>query len=86
MKKIITFSIIFVLFFGLNLSKAQAPDKVKNTFKQKFATATNVKWSKENAKEYLREHPEVAKEIEAKIRANAKQLSEGMTAPRSEDD
>jgi recombination protein RecA len=41
---------------------------------------------KENAKEYLREHPEVAKEVEAKIRANAKQLSEGMVAPRTEDD
>ncbi len=41
---------------------------------------------KENAKEYLREHPEVAKEVEAKIRANAKQLSEGMTAPRTEED
>ena len=41
---------------------------------------------KENAKEYLREHPEIAKEIEAKIRANAKQLADGMTAPRSEDD
>lgn len=41
---------------------------------------------KENAKEYLREHPEVAKEIEAKIRANAKQLADGMTAPRTEDD
>jgi len=41
---------------------------------------------KENAKEYLREHPEIAKEIEAKIRANAKQLSEGMVAPRTEDD
>ena len=41
---------------------------------------------KENAKEYLREHPEIAKEVEAKIRANAKQLSEGMAAPRSEDD
>ena len=41
---------------------------------------------KENAKEYLREHPEIAKEIEAKIRANAKQLSEGMTSPRTVDD
>ena len=41
---------------------------------------------KENAKEYLREHPEIAKEIEAKIRANAKQLSGGMTAPRTVDD
>ena len=41
---------------------------------------------KENAKEYLREHPEIAKEIEAKIRANAKQLADGMTAPRTEED
>jgi len=41
---------------------------------------------KENAKEYLREHPEMAAEIEAKIRANAKQLADGMTAPRTEDD
>ena len=41
---------------------------------------------KENAKEYLREHPEVAKEVEAKIRANAKQISEGMVAPRTEED
>ena len=41
---------------------------------------------KENAKEYLREHPEVAKEVEAKIRANAKQLADGMAAPRNEDD
>jgi recombination protein RecA len=41
---------------------------------------------KENAKEYLREHPEIAKEIEAKIRANAKQLADGMAAPRTEED
>jgi recombination protein RecA len=41
---------------------------------------------KENAKEYLREHPEVAAEIEAKIRANAKQLADMMPAVRSEDD
>jgi recombination protein RecA len=41
---------------------------------------------KENAKEYLKENPKIAAEIEAKIRANAKQLSEGMVAPRTEDD
>jgi recombination protein RecA len=41
---------------------------------------------KENAKEFLREHPAIANEIEAKIRANAKQLAEGMTAARTEDD
>ena len=41
---------------------------------------------KENAKEFLREHPEIAQELEDKIRANAKQLNEVMAAPRSEDD
>jgi recombination protein RecA len=41
---------------------------------------------KENAKEFLREHPAIANEIEAKIRTNAKQLAEGMTAARTEDD
>jgi recombination protein RecA len=41
---------------------------------------------KENAKEYLRENPKIAAEIEAKIRANAKQLSEDMVAPRTEED
>jgi len=41
---------------------------------------------KENAKEFLREHPEIAKELEDKIRANAKKLNEAMAAPRGEDD
>ncbi len=41
---------------------------------------------KENAKEFLREHPEIAKELEDKIRANAKLLNEAMVAPRGEDD
>lgn len=41
---------------------------------------------KENAKEYLREHPEIAAEIEAKICANAKQLADLMPAARSEED
>ena len=41
---------------------------------------------KENAKEFLREHPEIAKELEDKIRANAKKLNEVMVAPRGEDD
>jgi recombination protein RecA len=41
---------------------------------------------KENAKEYLREHPAIAKEIEAKIRANAKTLADIMPAVRGEDD
>lgn len=41
---------------------------------------------KENAKEFLREHPEIAKELEDKIRANAKTLNEVMVAPRGEDD
>jgi len=41
---------------------------------------------KENAKEFLREHPEIAQDLEAKIHANAKQLNEVMAAPRGEDD
>ncbi|WP_047552777.1 recombinase RecA [Methylotenera sp. G11] len=41
---------------------------------------------KENAKEFLREHPEIAQDLEDKIRANAKKLNEVMAAPRGEDD
>lgn len=41
---------------------------------------------KENAKEYLREHPEIAAEIEGKIRANAKALADIMPSARGEDD
>lgn len=41
---------------------------------------------KDNAREYLRTHPEIANEIDAKIRANIKALNETMTASRSEDD
>jgi recombination protein RecA len=41
---------------------------------------------KDNAREYLKEHPEVANEIDAKIRANMKALSETMTAVRGEYD
>ncbi len=41
---------------------------------------------KENAKEFLREHPEIAAEIEAKIRENAKQLADIMPSARSEED
>jgi len=41
---------------------------------------------KENAKEFLREHPEIAKELEDKIRANAKKLNEVMVAPRGDDE
>ncbi len=41
---------------------------------------------KENAKEFLREHPEIANDLEAKIRANAKSLNEAMVAPRTEDE
>ena len=49
----------------------------KNDFKQ---------YEKENAKEFLREPPVIAAELEAKIRANAKSLNEAMAAPRGEDD
>jgi len=41
---------------------------------------------KDNAREYLKEHPAIANEIDAKIRANSKVLVEAMVAPRSDDE
>ncbi|MBM3350648.1 MAG: recombinase RecA [Betaproteobacteria bacterium] len=41
---------------------------------------------KDNAREFLRANPDIANEIDAKIRANMKALNEIMGAPRSEDD
>lgn len=41
---------------------------------------------KENAKEFLRENPAIAAEIEAKIRDNSNVLADSMTAAKSEDD
>jgi recombination protein RecA len=41
---------------------------------------------KDNAREYLKSHPEIANEIDAKIRANMKTLNEAMPAVRGEDD
>lgn len=41
---------------------------------------------KDNSRQYLREHPEIANEIDAKIRANSKVLLEDMIAPREEGD
>jgi recombination protein RecA len=41
---------------------------------------------KDNAREYLKSHPEIANEIDAKIRANMKEVSEAMPAVRAEDD
>ncbi|HWU65770.1 MAG TPA: recombinase RecA [Methylophilus sp.] len=41
---------------------------------------------KENAKEFLRENPAIAAEIEAKIRENSNVLADGMAAARGEDD
>ena len=41
---------------------------------------------KDNAREFLKENPAIANEIDAKIRANIKLLNEGMTAKRDEND
>ena len=41
---------------------------------------------RENAKNFLKEHPETAREIEKQIRTNAGLLSNAMTAPPSDDD
>jgi len=41
---------------------------------------------KDNSRDYLKAHPAIANEIDAKIRANMKALSEGLPAVRAEDD
>ncbi|OGV76353.1 MAG: recombinase RecA [Methylotenera sp. RIFCSPLOWO2_02_FULL_45_14] len=41
---------------------------------------------KDNAREYLKAHPAIANEIDAKIRANMKALAEAMPAVRAEED
>ncbi len=41
---------------------------------------------KDNAREYLKSHPEVANEIDAKIRANMKALHEALPTVRAEED
>ena len=41
---------------------------------------------KENAKEFLRENPAIAAEIEAKIRENSNVLADSMPSARGEDD
>ena len=41
---------------------------------------------KDNSREFLKENPAIAAEIDAKIRANSSVLLEGMIAPREEDD
>jgi recombination protein RecA len=41
---------------------------------------------KDNAREFLKENPKIAQEIEDKIRANSSALSEAMTAPQETDE
>jgi recombination protein RecA len=41
---------------------------------------------KDNARQFLKENPDIANEIDAKIRSNAKVLLDGMIAPREEGD
>jgi len=41
---------------------------------------------KDNAREFLKENPKIAQEIEDKIRANSSALSEAMTAPQDSDE
>lgn len=41
---------------------------------------------KDNSRDYLKAHPAIANEIDAKIRANMKALSEGLPAVRAEED
>jgi len=46
--------------------------------------STRIGQGKESAKQYLRENPKVAAEIEAKIRKNASSINEALTAPAEE--
>ena len=69
MKKIIFQSLAIMLFLGINVGKSQAPEKVKNLFKLKFANATHVKWEKEGSKEF-----------EASFMLNGKACSANFTA------
>ncbi|MEY5134987.1 MAG: strand exchange and recombination protein with protease and nuclease, partial [Pseudomonadota bacterium] len=41
---------------------------------------------KDNAREFLKENPKIAQEIEDKIRANSSALNEAMTAPQETDE
>jgi recombination protein RecA len=41
---------------------------------------------KDNAREFLKENPKIAQEIEDKIRANSSTLTEAMTAPQETDE
>lgn len=53
-----------VVLFGLSSFKVAVPKAVSGAFAKKFPTATNIKWGKENAKEY-----------EAEFKLNGKSVS-----------
>jgi recombination protein RecA len=49
-------------------------------------TGEKIGQGKDNAREFLKENPKIAQEIEDKIRANSSALSEAMTAPQESDE
>ena len=51
MKKNILFFIISIVVYLPAFCQLKIPDAVKNAFSNKFSTATNVKWEKENKNE-----------------------------------
>lgn len=51
-EKVVGVSAIIIMLFSINCSGQPVPQKVKDTFIQKFPNAKNVEWEKESDTEY----------------------------------